>query len=213
MTAAGLLEGSNAISYWSVDTGDLKETAQTGYINIDRTAPVTTVSGVPAGWSGRPVTLTFTAAAGGGAPVAYTEFRLGSGSWSKGASVTISRQGMTTVEYRSADSAGNVEAAQSCVVSVDSVGPRVTAYGPTTAWRGGNARFAFRVSDASGGSVSVKIGITKYGRQIATYDVGTKAVGRQVVGIARSPFLSAPTRGVSSCAMPPATVHVLRRRC
>ena len=181
---AGLHEGTNTITYWSVDTGDLKETPHTGYINIGRTAPVTTVAGVPSGWARHPVDLTFSAQAGA-APVAYTEYRVGGGSWTKGSSLTVSRQGETTVEYRSADEAGNVEATQSCVVSIDSAAPKVNAYGPTTVWQGGNARFAFRVSDASGGPVTVKIGITSYGRQIASYDVGAKQVGRKVVGIAR----------------------------
>ena len=181
---AGLHEGVDTITYWSIDTGDLEETPQTGYINVDRTAPVTGVAGVPAGWVRHPVELGFTARAAG-APVDFTEYRVGGGAWTEGASVTVSRQGETTVEYQSADIAGNVEAAKSCVVKIDSVAPKVTAYGPTTAWRGGNARFAFRVSDASGGSVSVKIGITQYGKQITTYNVGTKPSGRKVVGIVK----------------------------
>ena len=52
VAAAGLAEGSNSIAYWSVDKAGLEEAAQTGYLNIDRTAPVTTVSGAPAGWAG-----------------------------------------------------------------------------------------------------------------------------------------------------------------
>lgn len=183
---AGLAEGSNAISYWSMDTAGLEETPRTGYVNIDRTAPVTGVAGVPSGWSKQPVGLTFTPETPiGAAPIAYTEYRVGGGAWTKGKAVTISRQGETIVEYRSADTAGNVEAANSCVVRVDTSAAKVTTYGPTTAWRGGNARFSLRVSDASGGSVSVRIGITQYGRQIKTYDVGLKRVGRQVTGIAR----------------------------
>ena len=43
------------------------------------TPPVTTVHGVPSGWVRRNVKLTFTAEPGaGGAPVDYTEYRLGS---------------------------------------------------------------------------------------------------------------------------------------
>ena len=183
VAAAGLTEGSNAIAYWSVDTAGLKEDAQTGYINIDRTAPVTTVSGVPAGWVKRPAVLVFsTGSTAGEAPIAYTEYRVAGGSWTKGAKVTVSRQGATTVEYRSADTAGNVEPTQSCVVRVDSGAPKVTAYGPVTAWRGGTVRFTFRVSDV-GGPVSVKIGVTRYGHRVATYDLGMKPVGRKAAGM------------------------------
>jgi hypothetical protein len=180
--AAGLIEGSNAISYWSVDTAGSTETAKTGYINIDRTAPLTTVSSVPAGWVKRPVELKFSAPSPAGqAPVAYTEYRVAGGAWKKGASVIVSRQGETKVEYRSADTAGNVETAQSCVVRVDSGAPKVTAFGPVTAWRGGHVRFTFRVSDVSG-PVTVKVGVTRYGKRVATYRLGTRPVGSKTFG-------------------------------
>jgi hypothetical protein len=182
VAAAGLTEGSNPISHWSVDKAGLEETVQTGYINIDRTAPVTTVSGVPSGWVKRAAELRFTTtAAAGEAPIAYTEYKVAGGAWTRGTRVTVSRQGETVVEYRSADTAGNVEAAQSCVVRVDSVGPKVVAYGPVTAWKGGNVRFTFRVSDVSG-PVSVKIGVTRYGHRVATYELGMKPVGRKAAG-------------------------------
>jgi hypothetical protein len=183
VAAAGLTEGSNAITYWSVDTAGLEETPQTGHINIDRTAPVTSVSGVPAGWVKRPVTLTFSAsAATGTAPIAYTEYRVAGGAWAKGASVTVSRQGATVVDFRSADTAGNVETPQSCTVRIDSGAPKVTTYGPVTAWRGGQIRFTFRVADV-GGPVSVKVGVTRYGKRVATYDLGMKSSGRKAFGL------------------------------
>jgi hypothetical protein len=183
VAAAGLVEGSNPISYWSVDTAGLTETAKTGYINIDRTAPVTTVSGVPAGWVKRPVELKFNAPSSASeAPIAYTEYRVAGGAWVKGSKVTVSRQGKTVVEYRSADTAGNVEAARSCTVRVDSRAPKVEIYGPVTAWRGGNVRFTFRVTDVSG-PVSVKIGVTRYGHRVATYDLGMKPAGRKAAGM------------------------------
>lgn len=177
-----LHEGSNAVMYWSDDTAGLTETANTGYINIDRTAPVTTVSGVPTGWVKRPVELRFAAsAAAGEAPIAYTEYRVGSGAWTKGGQVTVKRQGSTTVAYRSADTAGNVEAAKSCVVRIDDTAPVVKAFAPVTAWRGGILRFTFWVSDVSG-PVSVKVGVTRYGHRVATYDFGRKPAGRRAAG-------------------------------
>jgi hypothetical protein len=176
-------EGSNIVMYWSDDAAGLTEAPNTGYINIDRTAPVTTVSGVPAGWVKRPVELRFAAgAAAGEAPIAYTEYRVADGAWSKGSKVTVSRQGATTVEYRSADTAGNIETARSCVVRVDSGAPKVTTYGPVTAWRGGSVRFTFLVSDISG-PVSVKIGVTRYGHRVATYKLGMKPAGRKAAGM------------------------------
>ncbi len=150
---------------------------------FDNQAPVTTVSGVRAGWVRRPVRLTFSAvAAQDEAPIAYTEFRVAGGAWTKGDAVTVSRQGVTTVEYRSADTAGNVETPKSCTLRIDARAPKVTAYGPVTAWRGGYVRFTFRVSDIHG-PVSVKIGVTRYGKRVATYNLGMKPIGHKAAGM------------------------------
>src|SRR5674536_216258 len=58
--------------------------------------PITSVSGVPSGWVDHAVSLTFAAeAVVNGAPVGYTEYRVGSGSWTTGTSVTVARAGAT----------------------------------------------------------------------------------------------------------------------
>ena len=95
------------------------------FVNAPTTPPTTTVSGLPAHWVRHAVTLHFTAApAAEGAPVAYTEHRLGSGAWTKGTSVTVKRQGATTLSYRSADTDNNLEVARSCIVRIDTTPPK-----------------------------------------------------------------------------------------
>src|SRR5690606_10738981 len=86
------------------------DAAQAFTLRVDLGAPpVTGVTGVPSGWVKRPVTLTFRAApAAGGAPVAFTQYQVNGGSWVKGTSVRVRRQGVTTVAYRSVDTLGNV---------------------------------------------------------------------------------------------------------
>ena len=48
----------------------------------------------------------------------YTEYRVNGGAWTKGTSVTVSALGAHTVEFRSADKAGNVETAKSVAFSI-----------------------------------------------------------------------------------------------
>ena len=50
--------------------------------------------------------------------VDFTEYRVNGGAWTKGNSVTVSALGAQTVDYRSADKAGNVETAKSVAFTI-----------------------------------------------------------------------------------------------
>ena len=151
-----------------------------------RIPPVTTVGGVPSGWVKHSVRITFRAQAGpGGPPVDYTEYRVGSGGWQRGVSVTIARQGATKVAYRSVNTVGDAEATQVCTVRIDSVKPVVTDYGHPVSWQGGTARFGFRVADAGTRTVSAKLVITRYGHSARTFDLGRQATGKRLVAMVR----------------------------
>ena len=52
-------EGTTTYEYRSTDGAGNVEAAKTLTVRIDKTAPVTAVSGVPAGWSKTPLTATF----------------------------------------------------------------------------------------------------------------------------------------------------------
>jgi hypothetical protein len=107
----------------------------------DVTPPVTVVSGVDAAWHDAPVTVTFAATDNaGGSGVAYTQYSADAGkTWTKGSAVTIaappdhSGDGVHTITYRSVDDSGNVEAARSCKVRIDTTAP-VTADNAGVAW-------------------------------------------------------------------------------
>jgi fibronectin-binding autotransporter adhesin len=147
-------------------------------------APVTTVRGVPSGWVKNSVRLTFTAKPGsGGQPVDYTEYRVGSGGWARGAGVTVARQGVTKVSYRSISTAGGVEATQVCTVRIDSTTPVVTDYGHPVSWQGGTARFSYSVADAGAPTVRAKLVITRYGWHARTIDLGRVATGKRLSAI------------------------------
>ncbi len=120
----------------------------------DVTAPTTTVSGADSNWHQGPVTLTFSAGDNtGGSGVAYTEYSLDGGTnWTRGTSATIaapadhSNDGAHTIQYRSADNAGNVEAAHSCQVNIDTLGP-VCAAKNASVRRGRSCRLYFKIHD------------------------------------------------------------------
>jgi hypothetical protein len=98
----------------------------------DTTAPVTTQTGADTEWHNTSVTVTL-AASDSESGVAYTEYSLDGGEWTRGTSLTIavSRKTPTAairvLEYRSADNAGNLETAGFTQVKIDSVKPVTTS--------------------------------------------------------------------------------------
>ena len=110
--------------------------------------PWASVSGASGSWSRQPVTLTFTGHPGeGGVTVAYTEYKLGDGDWTRGGSVTVGAQGATEVWYRAVDEAGTVQdPAGRCLVRVDTRRPRVTAK-PLSARPSTIVRLRYKVKD------------------------------------------------------------------
>ncbi len=141
--------------------------------------PSTTVSGLRSGWSRHAVSLHFVAtpATGGGA-VAYIEYRLDGGAWAKGTSVTIRREGATTVWYRSADIYGNVEAARSCTVRVDTVPPTVKDKGTVVLTRGGTGSFVYRLADNLSLRLTCRLVVTQFGKAQLIVRAGSRPVGR-----------------------------------
>ena len=86
--------------------------------STDSTPPTTTASPNDDAWRPGPLEVHFTAM-DVGSGVAYTEYSLDNGStWHRASSVLIAAEGATTVLYRSADVAGNREAAKTVVVHV-----------------------------------------------------------------------------------------------
>ena len=103
----------------------------------DTTSPTTTVSGADGRWHNTPVTLTLHASDNsGGSGVAATYYKVDSGAWTQGTSVTITapadhtNDGAHTVRYYSTDLAGNSEAARSVTVKIDTCGPATAARQP-----------------------------------------------------------------------------------
>ncbi|HWK26536.1 MAG TPA: alkaline phosphatase [Solirubrobacter sp.] len=98
----------------------------------DAVAPVTTAAVSPAadgvdGWHhAGPVTVTLSATDEGGSGVARTEYRVGGGTWTE-YTAPVSLPATATVEFRSVDREGNVEAIRSVAVKIDGAAPVTTA--------------------------------------------------------------------------------------
>jgi len=144
---------------------------------FDVTPPVTVPTGIPAGWSKSPVTVSL-GATDDLSGVALTQYRLlGSPTWITYAGpFVVSAQGSSTYECRSTDVAGNVEAAHPFTVLVDTHGPQTLALAKVTVKKGKSATFRFRVNDLTP-TASVRIKIYKGAKLKKTLNVGSKATG------------------------------------
>lgn len=110
----------------------------------DLAAPTTTVTAAPsanaAGWNDGPVTVTLAAADddSGVKEIRYTLAGAQAGGAvlaAGGSQVTISAEGITTLEYFSTDWSGNAEAAKTLTIRIDRTAPAVTcAADPATLW-------------------------------------------------------------------------------
>lgn len=151
----------------SPSTGD----GPTDFTPPDMIAPTTSVLGVDHDWHSQPVPVSFAATDDpSGAGVAYTEYKLDDGSWKQGTSLIVPAPPKTkvahTILYRSADNAGNVEAAKSCTVKIDTTGgppsplsPVTTASGYDDAWHRGPVTITLMAVPAVGG---LSVAYTEY---------------------------------------------------
>src|SRR5207237_7876363 len=107
--------------------GDLagnSTTATSAPVNVDRTAPKSTVS-APAGWNNNSVTVVLTPT-DNLSGVKATHYILDNGVQQEGTSLTIDSEGDHTLEYWSEDKAGNVEGHQLVHVKIDKTAPTIT---------------------------------------------------------------------------------------
>lgn len=141
---ADLPEGTSYAHAVAVSGAGVRSaTTGTTALRVDKTDPVTQLTGIPAGWSDRPVRLVATAtdAASGmlatpGSELPFTAIRVDSGapSTAAGASVaaTVIESGIHTIAYYARDAAGNVvdggrpnQAPAEAVLRIDRDPPRI----------------------------------------------------------------------------------------
>ncbi|HTX70183.1 MAG TPA: YCF48-related protein, partial [Thermoleophilia bacterium] len=127
-------EGTHRVDFYARNGVGVESVPETGYVNIDLTAPVTTASGlqtdVHSGWAASSQSVGF-AAADGLSGLAATYYRVDGGAWlvSTGAPVVVAGDGSHSVSYYSTDKAGNAETARTGYVNIDAAAPATTATG------------------------------------------------------------------------------------
>lgn len=130
----------------------------------DTTAPTSSLTWAPAqpdgadGWYVTAPAFTVASDDGAGSGVAAVEFSLdGGATWTAySAPVAVSGDGEHTVQFRATDEAGNVEAAQSASVKVDTVAPVTAA---TTAPAPGGVAVTLAAADETSGVARTEVSI------------------------------------------------------
>jgi DNA-binding beta-propeller fold protein YncE len=126
----------------------------------DKTRPMAqaTVSPEPnaAGWEKSDTTVTISARdEEGGSGVKQIRYRVGSGGWTTiegaRASVDVSHEGETQLEFAARDNAGNTSAAQTVDVKLDKTAPQVNCEGADGAWHRSDVSVACSGSDTGAG--------------------------------------------------------------
>jgi hypothetical protein len=159
-------DGVHTVLYRSADDAGNLAKARRCTVRIDTTPPTTSVSGAGARWHNKAVTLKLSAVDNrGDSGIAYTQYKLDTGPWTKATKLTISAptdhagDGTHTVLYRSVDDAGNTEKARSCTVNIDTRPPRPSANWAATVKRGDTASLAYYISDPRPGSPTATVTI------------------------------------------------------
>ena len=171
-------EGSNLTASASAsDKAGNVRSATSAPVKIDKTPPVTGITGASNDWTNGNVTLTLspTDALSG---VAATSYSVDGGTTQSGTSVTLSTEGQHTVTYFSTDNAGNGETAKTVLVKIDKTAPTISHVfvSPTGytdgGWTNSNVTVHFTCTDTGSGVAS------------CTSDqvVGTQGAGQQVTG-------------------------------
>lgn len=179
----------------ALDPSDIRKLYQ---LPFDAAAPVTKAVITPNepdgmnGWYTSDVTVEFTAA-DQDSKVTDTEYRLNGGEWTNyTGAVSVSAEGITTMEYRSRDGAGNVEEPRTLVIPIDKTEPELTVnpnldalWPPNRKWVPMEIRLD--VKDESSGIASIALvsvtseGTSDYLEGIRDADIGTADTSFQLM--------------------------------
>ena len=175
-------EGKALTSSTTVTNGAKLSTTATSSpaVNIDRTAPTTSLSGTSNAWTNGDVTVSL-AASDNLSDVARTEYTVDGGAARTGTSFILASEGDHTVTFSSTDKAGNTEAVQTANVRMDKTAPTIShAFTPLAytdgVWTNHDVTVTFTCNDQGGSAVaSCSDPVTK----------SSEGAGQDVVGTAK----------------------------
>jgi hypothetical protein len=130
-------EGSTMVSYAGSDVAGNVEATKSLTVNIDKTAPVTLASATPAanaaGWNASNVTVTLNSTDNtGGSGVQSIRYWVNGNQGTaiqiagNSATVMLTAEGSTTLNYAAVDNAGNVESVKSLMINIDKTAPVIS---------------------------------------------------------------------------------------
>jgi peptidoglycan/xylan/chitin deacetylase (PgdA/CDA1 family) len=154
---------TRTVKYFSVDTAGNAEAVKSQTVQVDATAPTTTIACNSAtcstGWYAGSVSVTLAAGDSSGSGVAATYYTTNGSTPTRSSTQYTGAFSITqtrTVKYFSVDTAGNAEAVKSQTVQIDTTAPAttITCNNGTcsTGWYGASATVRLAATDASGGS-------------------------------------------------------------
>ncbi|WP_335495962.1 OmpL47-type beta-barrel domain-containing protein [Neobacillus drentensis] len=173
--------GKNQLEYRSIDTAGNMEETQTLPINIDKTAPTTTITPVKNMWVNGNIVFNLV----GNDPlsgVSKTEYQINNGAWQKYiAPVILSNQGQYQIHFRSTDKLGNVETTKTASYKIDKLAPNTTASPVKSTWYRSNVTINLQAKDNLSGILRKEYRInkgswTKYYNPITVSTQGTNTV-------------------------------------
>ena len=181
------LQGETALvgTIWHDVGANANQGAAYVFSLLDDGSPLTVASSTPApnagGWNREAVSITLSAS-DAGSGVSSTQYRLaGAPHWTTyTAPFAVSKQGLSTYEYRSTDKTGNVEAIKTLKVRIDSTHPLTKALGNVTVTRGRRATLCLRVDDSVAPQATVTVKIYRCGVLKKTLKLGLRATKRTV---------------------------------
>ncbi len=186
-------QASHTVTYWSVDNAGNIENTNTGYVNIDTTAPTVT-DNADSSWHRIAVTVTLSAADSGGSGLAGTYYKVqGASTWTlaSGNSFTVqappdgSGDGSHTYQYYAVDAAGNSSAIGSCTVWIDTTAPTTTATNlqtsDSTGWVNTGQTVALNASDALSGPKTTYYTLDGSGTQTYSVPFGVSGAGHHYI--------------------------------
>ncbi|MBL0385680.1 hypothetical protein JJB07_03365, partial [Tumebacillus sp. ITR2] len=142
-------EGTNVVSFYSVDNAGNAEKSQTVTVKLDKSAPTTTSDAATA-WSNQDVTVHLTAS-DAQSGVAKTYYSINGGPSVEGTSFTLTKEGENTVTFYSVDQLGNAEKSQTITVKLDKTAPVTAASNVPTDWTQDDVTVNFTATDAASG--------------------------------------------------------------
>ena len=126
-------EGVHTVNYAAHDRVGRVSNTGSAIVRIDTVAPITTSTAVSNYTTRADITLS---AADDRSGVATTEYRLDGGAWTPGTAVSTTDGGLHTLDFRSQDEAGNVEATHTVTFTIktryEDDDPRIAYEGPWT---------------------------------------------------------------------------------